>query len=360
MTRAVVLAGGGTAGHVNPMLATAAALRAARPDLPIVCVGTARGLETTLVPEAGFPLELVDPVPLPRKPSLDLAKLPVRLLKARRQARAILTRDEAAVVVGFGGYASLPVYLAARGRVPIVVHEGNAIPGLANRVGARFAAVVATATAVGTLRGSRVVGMPLRASVTSLDRAGLRAQGATYFDLDPDRLTLLVYGGSQGARTLNLAAVAAAGRLRNAGVQVLHAYGRKNEIDVPDAGAGPAYQALPYIDRMDLAYAVCDMAVCRAGMSTVAELTAVGLPALYVPLPHGNGEQRLNAQPVVDHGGGLMVRDEELDGARLAEELLPVLTDDERLRTMAGLAADAGHAEAADTLAGLVLEVAGL
>lgn len=360
MSRHIVLTGGGTAGHIEPMLATAVALQQAEPDLAITCVGSVGGLETTLVPERGFTLRTVPAVPLPRKPSADLLKLPVRLLRARAQAGRILAETNAAAVVGFGGYAALPAYLAARSRkVPVVVHEANATAGIANRIGARWAAFVGTAARTTGLPGSSVVGMPIRKSLAELDRGRLRAEALQHFGLRPGNRTLLVYGGSQGARTLNEAVRQAADGLRDAGIQILHSYGRRNTVDAPaQRPDGPAYVAVPYIDRMDLAYAAADFVLCRAGMGTVAEVSAVGLPAMYVPLPHGNGEQRLNAEPVVQAGGGLLVEDARLTGDYLLRELAPLLTDAQRVAAMATAARSAGHAQAAEVLAAKVLQVA--
>lgn len=359
MSRHIVLTGGGTAGHIEPMLATAAALQQAEPDIQITCIGSEGGLETTLVPERGFTLRTVAAVPLPRKPSADLLKLPIRLRTAVRQAKTILRETDADAVVGFGGYASLPSYLAARSlKIPVVVHEANATAGIANKIGARWAAFVGTAANTHGLREATVVGMPIRAALQRLDRDALRAEGQQHFGLRPGYPTLLVYGGSQGARTLNNAVTAAADRLHAAGIQVLHSYGRKNSVPALVRTDGPAYVALPYIDRMDLAYSVADLVLCRAGMGTVAEVSAVGLPAIYVPLPHGNGEQRLNAEPVVQAGGGLLVDDAQLSGDYLEQQLSPLLLDRDRVTRMAGAAGSAGHAEAADVLAAKVLEVA--
>lgn len=217
----VVLAGGGTAGHVEPALNLADALLRRRPGTVITALGTAGGLETRLVPQRGFALELIPAVPLPRKPTVDLATLPFRLRVAIRAVRAVLRRTGADVLVGFGGYVAMPAYLGARRRVPIVVHEANARPGLANRIGARFTPYVAE-TVAGSLPGARLVGLPLRRQIAALDRAALRHEAAAFFGVDPARPTLLVSGGSQGARRLNEAVAGAAPRLAQAGVQTLH------------------------------------------------------------------------------------------------------------------------------------------
>jgi UDP-N-acetylglucosamine--N-acetylmuramyl-(pentapeptide) pyrophosphoryl-undecaprenol N-acetylglucosamine transferase len=327
----------------------------------ITCLGTARGMETRLVPARGYDLRLIPPVPLPRKPTLDLFRVPGRVWRSVAETRALLDELAADVVVGFGGYVALPAYLAARrSKVPIVVHEQNALPGLANRIGARFAERVAV-TAPGTpLHKGEHVGMPLRTAISSLDRAGRRAEARAAFGLDADRPTLLVFGGSQGAATLNRAAVAAADALTAAGVQVLHARGPKNtDVTVAPRPPGSApYVVVDYLERMDLAYAAADLALCRAGAVTVAELSAVGLPAAFVPLPIGNGEQRRNALPVIDAGGGLLVEDADLDAAWIRSHLVPLLTDPAALAGYAEHAAAAGVADADDRLADIVLDVA--
>ena len=358
----VVLAGGGTAGHIEPMLALADALRRRDGDLRITCLGTARGMETRLVPARGFDLRLIPPVPLPRKPTVDLLRVPGRVRRAVVDARALLGELSADVVVGFGGYVALPAYLAARReKIPVVVHEQNALPGLANRIGARLAARVAV-TAPGTpLHRAERVGMPLRRTIASLDRTAVRAEARAAFGLDADRPTLLVFGGSQGAQTLNRAVVAAAADLTAAGIQVLHARGPKNtDVTVPERPGGSApYVLVDYLDRMDLAYAAADLALCRSGAVTVAELSAVGLPGAFVPLPIGNGEQRRNALPVVEAGGGLLVEDAELDVDWITGHLVPLLTDPEALAGYARHAAAAGVPDADERLADMVLEAAG-
>ena len=197
MTR-VLLAGGGTAGHTSPLLATAEALLRLDHDTVVVCVGTARGLETQVVPAAGFPLELISPVPLPRQLNRQLIPVPVRLRRAIAEAVEIVDRVRPDVVVGYGGYVSLPVYFAARKRkVPIVVHEQNAVPGLANKIGARFASVVAVSFPNTPLPRARLVGLPLRRMISQLDRETSRAEAREFFGLRNELPTLLVTGGSQ-------------------------------------------------------------------------------------------------------------------------------------------------------------------
>lgn len=355
----VVLAGGGTAGHVEPAMAVADALVALDPTVRITALGTERGLETRLVPARGYALELITPVPLPRKLNADLLRLPARVLRSVRQTREVLAAVRADVVVGFGGYVAVPAYLASRGRAPVVLHEANARAGLANRLGARFARRVFAAVPDCGLTGAEVVGMPVRAAITGLDRAGLRAQARAHFGFAEDARVLLVFGGSQGAATLNRAVSGAAADLAAAGITVLHAHGPKNTLELPPPRPGdPPYLAVPYLDRMDLAYAAADLVICRSGAMTVAEVSAVGLPAVYVPLPIGNGEQRLNALPVVRAGAGLLVDDADLTSRYVADEVVPLLRDGPRLAAMTAAAATVGHRDAAQRVAEVVLDVA--
>lgn len=365
----VVLAGGGTTGHVAPLLATAEALLRLDPRTRLTVLGTAEGLEARLVPDAGLVLRALPRVPLPRRPSPDLLRLPGRLVGAVAMARRVLAEVEADVVVGFGGYVATPAYLAARrDRVPFVVHEQNALPGLANRLGARLTPWVATTFPDTPLAHARHVGMPLRAAITTLDRDRLRAEGRAFFGLHPDLPTLLVTGGSLGAQRLNDTVPAAMPALAAAGIQVLHVSGRGKQVRLPpgapataepDVGKpAPRYVVVPYVDRMDLAYAACDAVVCRAGAGTVCELAALGLPAAYVPLPVGNGEQRLNAEPLVAAGGGLLVDDAEFTPQWVSTTLLPVLREPDQLREMSAAARDFGVLDAADRLAALVLDAA--
>ncbi|MFT4084632.1 MAG: undecaprenyldiphospho-muramoylpentapeptide beta-N-acetylglucosaminyltransferase [Nocardioides sp.] len=359
----VLLAGGGTAGHTSPMLATADALRRLDPECEITCLGTPRGLETTVVPAAGYPLELVPPVPLPRRISGELVRVPAHLRHAVKATYAVLDKVRPDVVVGYGGYVCVPAYLAARRRgIPVVVHEGNAKPGLANRVGARLAARVATSFPDTRLPHASYVGLPIRRMISTLDRAALRAEARAFFGLERDRPTLVVTGGSQGARRLNDAVIGAAGALAQAGVQVLHVVGPKNDVaapePLPDTPPTP-YLVVNYVDRMDYALAAADLMVCRAGANSVTEAAAVGVPAVFVPLPIGNGEQRVNAQPVVEAGGALLVEDAELTPAWVAEHVTALATDPDALARMSAVASTVIHRDADERLARIIVEVAG-
>ena len=358
----VVLAGGGTAGHVEPALALADALRRRDPRTGITVLGTDRGLETRLVPERGYELTLIPPVPIPRRPSGAMLSVPSRLRRAVRAVEDVLARVHADVVVGFGGYVAAPAYLAARRLgIPFVVHEANARPGLANRLGARRTPYVATATPDSTLPHATYVGIPMRQTVATLDRVAVRKEAATFFGLDAALPTLLVFGGSQGARRINDAVHGAAADLAAAGIQVLHVVGPRSAADydgTEPSKSGPAYVVVGYCDRMELAYAAADVALCRSGAMTCAELAAVGLPAVYVPLPIGNGEQRLNAAPVVAAGGGLLLEDATCTSAWVRDVLVPLVLDRERVVSMGTAAAGFGRRDADDLLVDMVLQAA--
>jgi UDP-N-acetylglucosamine--N-acetylmuramyl-(pentapeptide) pyrophosphoryl-undecaprenol N-acetylglucosamine transferase len=354
----VVLAGGGTAGHIEPALALADALRRADDQVPITCLGTERGLETRLVPLRGYDLALIPAVPLPRSLTPQLLSVPGRLGAAVGAAAKILDQAGAQVLVGFGGYVATPGYLAAKRRgIPIVVHEANSRPGLANRIGALLTSHVFTGQPGTKLPHATCIGIPIRREISGLDRLAAGDKARAHFGLQPDLPVLLVTGGSQGARSINQAVAAAAGWIRQAGIQVLHIIGPRSDIEVPPPGGPTPYVTLPYLDRMDLAYAAADFALCRAGAMTCAELTAVGLPAVYVPLPHGNGEQRLNAAPIEDAGGGLIVDDASLSPDWIRDTLIPVLLDPELVAAMSRAAARAGRRDADDLLADAVIAV---
>lgn len=339
-----LLAGGGTAGHVNPLLAVADALRARDPEAEVLVLGTAEGLESRLVPERGYELLLVDKVPFPRRPNKAAATFPARFRRAIGQVRAHIAERGVDVVVGFGGYASAPAYVAAnRARVPVVVHEANARPGLANVLGARRAAAVGVAFEGTPLKRSRVVGMPLRREIETLDRDALRAEAAAHFGLDPAKPVLLVFGGSLGAQRLNEAfgeGFGAAWRdVLGAGWQLLHVTGERS--DPADPGQ-PGYVVRRYVDRMDLAFALADFIVSRAGAATVSEISALGIPTAYVPYAVGNGEQALNASSAVRAGAAVLIPDAEFTGERVRSEVVPLLLDEGRRASMTAAAASVG------------------
>lgn len=361
----VVVAGGGTAGHTSPLIATVDALREALPGVEVVAIGTPKGLEGRVIPAAGIELEMIDPVPLPRRPTPELLKVPWHLRRAVRQAGSILRTHHGEVLVGFGGYVSMPAYLAARRMgVPVVIHEQNAVPGLANKVAARFAERVLTAFPDTPLPHAEFIGLPLRPELVALaenGRESLRAEARAGFGLDADRPTLLVSGGSQGARSINEALEAGVDALLVAGVQILHVLGRRNmtpeHVVREHPVTGARYVPVAYVDAMERAYAAADLMVGRSGAGTVVETAVVGLPGLFVPLPHGNGEQARNAEPLVRAHAAALIPDHELTADRLVSEVLLRITDPQWLATMSDAAKATMPATAARQLAAIVLDV---
>ena len=284
-------------------------------------------------------------MPVPRRPSVDLLKLPFRVIRAVRQARGVLGRGRPH---RFRRLRLAPAYLAARSLgIPFFVHEANARAGLANKLGQRLGGTSYNAVPDSGMPGE-VVGIPVRASLRNADHADAAARARETWGLGT-RKTLLITGGSQGAVSLNKAVAGAVATLTEE-FQVLHAYGKRNTAPAPHEH----YVALPYIDDMAAAYAVADLIVCRSGAMTVAEVTASGLPAVYVPLPHGTGEQALNATSVVDAGAARLVPDSELTSDRLVSEVTAILGDDEQLATMRAAARDHAAGDAAALLADAV------
>lgn len=356
----IVLAGGGTAGHTSPLIATAERLRAAAPSARLTCVGTPRGLESRVIPAAGLDLRMIPPVPLPRRLSVDLLSVPNRLRKAVGEARAILDEVHADVVVGFGGYVALPVYLAARGRgTPVILHEQNALPGLANRIASRFAAITAVSFPDTPLPRARYVGLPIRAAIAALDRASDQKAARAALGFSGERPLLLVSGGSQGARSINDALAGARDDLLAADVDVLHVLGPNNLTDahteVVAEGTGARYRPVAYVDAMEQAYAAADLMVCRSGAATVMETATVGLPGIFVPFPHGNGEQARNVQFLIDHDAGVRISDQALTANRLLIEVVALIGDEPRLAQMSARCAAVVPRDAAAALADLVL-----
>ncbi|WP_245238639.1 UDP-N-acetylglucosamine--N-acetylmuramyl-(pentapeptide) pyrophosphoryl-undecaprenol N-acetylglucosamine transferase [Streptomyces sp. MZ04] len=365
----VVIGAGGTGGHIYPGLALADALRRAVPGAVVSFVGTERGLETRLIPDAGYRLHTVDMIPF--DPSLGAKRylLPAALVKSGAQCRAILRAQGAQVAVGMGGYPSAPVIVGARmAGLPSLIHESNAVPGRANRFAARLTPNIAVAfdRSREHLPGgerAHTTGMPIAAPLAALDRAALRAEARREFGVPEAARTLLFNGGSLGAARLTEAAVGLAARWRHRGdVHMLIKTGPaaldETRRRLTEAGADAVARAVPYLDRMDLAYAAADLVVCRAGSATVAELAATGVPAVLVPYPHAPGDhQTHNARVLSDAGAGLLLSDGETTAARLAELVGPLLADPARLAAMSGAADPGPHARAADLLAERVIQL---
>lgn len=341
-----LLAGGGTGGHVNPLLSLAEMLR--KEGNEVIALGTKEGLETRLVPQRGFELETVARLPLPRKPSLYALKFPFRFIGAVSKVRKLIRSRKIKGVVGFGGYASAPAYVAAwLEKTPIVVHEANALAGFANRLGSRFTRHLAVAFPNSDLRNANLTGMPLRNEIVSAIGTYDQQQARVELGLDPQTPTLLVTGGSLGAASINRAVANAKEVLLAAGIQVLHIVGDKSEFSELDE---PGYKRIVYCNSMDAAIAAASFAISRAGASTVAEFAAFGLPALYIPYPVGNGEQRLNAKTVVEAGGGIMLEDKDFSSDYIAQKLIPVISRASKLAEMSKAAKSTGIVDATERL----------
>jgi UDP-N-acetylglucosamine--N-acetylmuramyl-(pentapeptide) pyrophosphoryl-undecaprenol N-acetylglucosamine transferase len=351
-----LLAGGGTAGHVNPLLAVADRIRERDPSAEILVLGTREGLEARLVPDRGYELLTIDRLPFPRRLGRAAFAFPKRFRRAVAQTKQFVVDRKVDVVVGFGGYASAPAYRAARAlHVPLVIHEANARAGLANRLGARYTNRVGIVFAETRLPHGTVVGMPLRSEIEKLDRASTRPEAAKFFGLDAGRPTLLVTGGSTGARSINRAVFDAIEPILATGWQVLHIAGNGSGL-APSTQAD--YHILDYCDRMDLALAVADLAVARSGSVTLSEFAAVGLPAVFIPYPVGNGEQRYNAIDAVRADGALLVDDAMFTPAWIRTTLIPLLQDPDRIARMADGIASVGSRNGADRMTDLVLAAA--
>jgi UDP-N-acetylglucosamine--N-acetylmuramyl-(pentapeptide) pyrophosphoryl-undecaprenol N-acetylglucosamine transferase len=362
--RSVVLAGGGTGGHIYPLLAFADCLRRHDPALRITCLGTPRGLENEIIPQRGYDLRHVPAYQLPRSINMHLVRTPDRMWRAAKATRDVLDEVDADVVVGFGGYVSTPAYLAAwRRKTPILIHEVNVPPGVANRMGMRFPKNVAVGfpyqvQQVEALRNARVTGVPLRSSIANLDRPSLQFEARLRLGLDPYKPTLFVFGASQGARSINLAMAGAAKAITASGIQVLHIMGARNEpVEIPPDLPAP-YVTMKFLEDMEFGYAAADLALCRGGAMTCAETAAVGMPAIYVPLPYGNGEQRRNALPVVEAGGGILVDDGDLTPDWIERTVIPLAHDRARLGGMSAAASSYGRRDGDEALRTFMYEVA--
>jgi UDP-N-acetylglucosamine--N-acetylmuramyl-(pentapeptide) pyrophosphoryl-undecaprenol N-acetylglucosamine transferase len=374
MTTRILFAGGGTAGHVFPAVAVARAIVDLDPSVEPVFAGTEDRLEDTLVPAAGFRLHHVAALPVPRRLSPGLLRVPGGLRAAVKRCEAILAEEGPVGAVTFGGYVSFPVSrAAARAGLPLVIHEQNAVPGLANRFAGRWAdriAVTFPGSAERFAHPDKVVvtGNPVREEILSLDLEARRADARASFGLDPELPTLLVFGGSQGARSLNRAVVRAHGLWSAPGqLQVLHAAGASLHQEAAAAweraraeADGPRVRCVDFIEDMGAAYAAADIVVCRAGATSIAELTALGRPSVLVPYPHATRDHQMhNARALAQVGGAQVIDDAELDARRLVDAVEPWIADPDARDRAARAARVFGRRDAAQQVARLVLEQVG-
>lgn len=359
-----MVAGGGTAGHVVPALAVAQALvDRGHPALAIHFMGAARGPEAQLVPAAGFGITLLPGRGIARRLTVDNIGAVVGLVRAMVQAVSLTRRTRPSVVLAVGGYASVPcVVSAVLLRVPLVLHEQNAVPGLANRLAGRFALASAVSFAGTALPRDVVTGNPVRPEVATVDRSAVaRTKARETLGLPIGGFVIAVFGGSLGARRINEATFGLVRAWADRGqIAVRHAVGARDwttvsaKLPTPHPG-GLTYQAVEYEDQMPRLYAAADLVVCRAGGSTVAELAAAGVPSVLVPLPGApNDHQTANARALVQAGAAVLVPDAELTVERLASEISAMVDDPTRLEAMSGAGRQLGRPDAAERVADLV------
>ncbi len=363
----VVIAGGGTAGHVNPALALARAMSSDE----ILFAGTERGAEAALVPEAGYPLEIIEVRGFDRSKPMSIVPTGVQALRATKQAIELLRRTNADVVLGMGGYVSLPACVAARRlRLPVVLHEQNIVFGLANRLCRPFARTIGVSFADTLDQAGRkgvFVGNPVGPDIAGIDRDRDRKRAYERFDLDPGRRTLLVFGGSQGAQRINEAALGLTSEwAERDDVQILHITGRLQAETFAEqarqrlGSAKLIYRVEGYVDAMVLAYAVADLALCRGGATTVAELSVVGLPSIVVPYPyHRDRQQERHGLMLERAGAALVLPDQDTTPGQVAALASELLAEEGRLKEMREAALGVGRPQAASELAQLVREAAG-
>lgn len=326
--RTIVFAGGGTAGHIQPALAVARLWKKTHPADRIIFLGTASGLERTLVPAAGFDLKLITRVRIPRSLSPDLLKVPVTLRSSIRESKEILSGAD--LVIGFGGYVCAPAYLAARAlNIPIVIHEANARPGWANRLGARFTDALAVGSPVsdGPFAQALVTGLPLRDDISALLTTHSSANEETWreirvhakseFGIDPANKVVLVFGGSQGSQAINTVIETVRSHVADRSITIVHSVGASNTLPLSDE----KYRAFTYIENMAKAYLAADLIIARSGAITCSEVRAIGKFALFIPLPIGNGEQTVNADHLVELGRAQVIAQESFNAPWLLDNI---------------------------------------
>jgi UDP-N-acetylglucosamine--N-acetylmuramyl-(pentapeptide) pyrophosphoryl-undecaprenol N-acetylglucosamine transferase len=358
-----ILAGGGTGGHVIPALAIANELKKSY-GAEVLFIGTARGIENRLVPAAGYPLQLVRVGALKNVSLMTRAKTAFDLPRAVWSAGRMLSEFAPDVVIGVGGYASGPAMLAAVVKhIPTLAFEPNVVPGFANRVVARFvsgAAVHFEETAK-YFRHAEVTGVPVRQAFFEIPVLSNKKRGGVP--------TLLVFGGSQGAHAINEAMIRCLPELQRQapGVHIIHQTGERDYNDAlaayqsSSSAGGESAEVFKFIEDMPAAFARADLVVCRSGASTVAEITAAGKPAIFVPFPRAaDDHQRVNAEALAREGAAVVVEESKLEGVWLAETIAALLGDPQRLQLMSEAARELAHPNAARDIAAMAARVAGI
>ena len=371
----LIVSGGGTGGHIYPALAIADGVMQRWPGTDILYVGARAGMESRIVEETGYPFRGISAEGWQGRKATTLVAALRADAKGTREAMGLFAAFRPDAVVGTGGFVCLPVGLAAaRKRIPLFLHEQNAMPGLTNRLVSIRAkrVMVSFEEAVGRFpavsrKKTAVTGLPVRASITAADRGDALA----YFQLNHGKKTILVAGGSQGAQRINRAMLHVMGKLyQRQGVQILFATGHRDYRQMAEelAGVGMEWEIaaggksnirmFPYIDRMDLAYAAAQIFVGRAGASTLAEITLSKLPAILVPYPQATeNHQTFNAASLMDRGGALLLEDETLTGPVLLAALEGLLADEGRRAAMAACSGQASYARALEDILDILTEV---
>jgi UDP-N-acetylglucosamine--N-acetylmuramyl-(pentapeptide) pyrophosphoryl-undecaprenol N-acetylglucosamine transferase len=364
----VIISGGGTAGHLYPGLALAETLRSTEEAADILFVGTKKGLESKVIPESGYAFKAIEVLGFKRKLSISSIKAFFCLISGVIRSLLIVNEFKPDVVVGLGGYVCVPVVaVSAFKKIPVLIHEQNAVPGLANRLLSRKADVVAVSFSSSEdffSHAKKVVltGNPVRAEI-------LNSKKSEYgkFDLDPARKTLFIFGGSRGAERINQAAIDAYPLFKGEdSLQIIHSTGKMNfgrvtaEMDrIRSCDDKLVYRCYPYLDQIGLAYSVSDLVVCRAGATTLAEITALGKAAILVPYPYATEDhQKKNGEILEKAGAAKLISDDELDGPRLFQEVTKVMFDSKLLKKMGEASQGLSCPDAAKRMLNLVLEIA--
>lgn len=364
----VIICGGGTAGHIYPGLALAEELKSRNVD--ILYVGSSNGIETKLVPSAGFSFKSINIKGFKRKVSMDTFKTIYLAVASLFSSREIIVDFKPDVVVGFGGYASGPIaILAGIMKIPLLIHEQNAIPGLTNRLLGRLAGVVAVSYPGSEVyfqktKNVKLTGNPVRSVISKADRL----KSIEEFGLNNERKTILIFGGSRGARKINESVIEAYPFFRDRdGIQIVHITGdldfefvKEKIFNQKRKDDKLIYRCYPYIEDIGKLYSCSDLVVCRAGATTIAEITNCGLPAILIPYPYStDNHQEKNARVLEQNNAGIIILDKDLNGQLLFEEITRLFSSSFKLPEMKKNSKSLSNPKAAEVIAGLVFELGG-
>lgn len=364
----VIICGGGTAGHIYPGLALAEELKSRKVD--ILYVGSSNGIETKLVPSAGFSFKSINIKGFKRKISIGNLKTIYMAVASLFSSRKIIVDFKPDVVVGFGGYASGPIaILAGIMKIPLLIHEQNAVPGLTNKLLGRLAGIVAVSYPGSEVyfqktRNIQLTGNPVRSIISKADRL----KSMEEFGLDNKRKTILIFGGSRGARKINESVIEAYPLFRGCDdMQIIHITGdldfefvKEKIFNQRQEEDKLIYKRYPYIENIGKAYSCSDLVVCRAGASTIAEITNCGLPAILIPYPYStDNHQEKNARILEQNNAGIIVLDKDLNGQLLFEEITRLFSSSFKLLEMKKNSKSLSNSKAAEMIARLVFELGG-